>query len=296
MSPQDLLLEVFCLIDDELQTLRLGRLRARGPSPVLSDSEVVAIEVVGEFWKLGNDRDIYRHFRQHFAREFPALARVHRTTFARQAANLHEAKRLLQRRLAEKLAHDQPVWLADSMPVEGAKFARARFCKRFRGEADYGYDHGIKRTFWGFRLHALASRDGVVLSYRLAPARVSDRAMLEALDPPPGTTGIGDRGYHDPELRRRLEEGGVRLLTPFQHKSRDPDPKRSGRLAGIRYRLESVFGQLAERYGLKRTWARDMWHLCHRLTRKILSHTVMIRMSVRHGFPPLSFDKLLPAA
>ena len=60
----------------------------------------------------------------------------------------------------------------------------------------------------------------------------------------------------------------------------------------MRYRIETVNGQLAERYDMKRTWARDLWHLCHRLIRKILSHTVMIWLTVRATIPPLTFDRL----
>ena len=54
MTPQELLLQVFCLVDDELQALNLGRLRQRGPQPKLADSEVITIELAGEFWKLGS--------------------------------------------------------------------------------------------------------------------------------------------------------------------------------------------------------------------------------------------------
>ena len=44
MTPQELLLEVFRLVDDQLQALNLGRLRQRGPQPKLADSEVITIE------------------------------------------------------------------------------------------------------------------------------------------------------------------------------------------------------------------------------------------------------------
>jgi hypothetical protein len=197
--------------------------------------------------------------------------------------------------LAQGLANGEPVWLVDSLPIEACKFARATFCRRFQGEADYGYDYGIKRTFYGFRLHLRASRDGVIVGYELAPARVNDRAVLAEMDLPAGSVGIGDRGYWNPELRARLEARGVRLLTPFLHKSKDPEPARSARLSAVRYRLESTNGQLAVRYHAKRTWARDWWHLCHRLVRKILSHTVLACVTTRAGWSPLSFDKLLAA-
>jgi hypothetical protein len=296
MTPQDLLLEVFCLVDDALQALNLGRLRQRGPQPTLADSEVLTIELVGEFWKLDTDRDLFRHFRAHYRREFPALAQVHRTTFARQAANLWRVKQLLQQRLAQRLASDDPVWLVDSLPIEACKFARATFCRRFAGQAAYGYDHLVKRTFYGFRLHLRSSRDGIILAYDLAPAPVADRTMLAELQLPSGSIGIGDRGYWDPAQRQRLAVAGIDFRAPYQHKSKDPDPKGSARLSAVRYRLETVNGQLAERYGIKRTWAKDLWHLCHRVIRKVLSHTVLAWVTVRHGWSPLQFDRLLEYA
>jgi Transposase DDE domain len=292
MIPQDLLLEVFCLVDDELQALHLD-LRQRGPKPKLSDSEVITIELVGAFWKLGTDQDLFRHFRRYHQAEFPALAQVDRTTFTRQAANLWRAKQLIQQRLAEKLRGDDPVWLVDSLPVDACQFARATFCRRFAGEADYGYCHLRKRTFYGFRLHLRVSRDGVILAYQLAAARASEKAVLPELGLLSGTTGIGDRNYWSPDLRERLAKGGVTLLAPYYLKSKDPDRKGSARLSAVRYRVETSNGQLAERYGVKRTWAKDLWHLCHRIVRAILSHTALALINFRAGHSPMQLDKLV---
>lgn len=297
MTRQDLLLWVFCLIDDELKGLNLPRLRTRGQqATALTDAEVITLEVVGEFWGLDTDKGIYRHFRDYHAAEFPALPTVHRTTFARQAANLWAVKRAIWERVSARLAAGQPVWLVDSLPIEACRFARATFCERFAGEADYGYDHCVKRTFYGFRLHVRATRDGVIQAFEVAPARASDKAVLADLDPPPGTIGIGDRGYYAPALAAELAERGVGFLTPYLHKSKDPDPARSAKLSAIRYRLETVNGQLADRYRVKRTWARDRWHLESRVTRKVLSHTAMVWVAVRNGIPPLRLDRLMLAA
>jgi len=81
---------VFCLIDDRIA--ELGPLRARGPTPTLCDSEVLTIEVVGEFLGLDEDTELFAYFRRHYAHFFPNVLRVHRTTFTRQAANLWKAK------------------------------------------------------------------------------------------------------------------------------------------------------------------------------------------------------------
>lgn len=294
MTSQELLLMVFCLIDDQLQALNLGRLRSRGPRPKLSDSEVITMEIVGEFWGFDDDRNLFRYFQEHHLAEFPRLAKIHRTTFVRQAANLWRVKQLIQSRLANWLSGDDPRWLIDSMPIEACEFARATFCSRFAGVADYGYDHLRKRTYYGFRLHLRTSVEGVIESFLATTARPADATVTPALNPPPGSVGVGDRGYYNPAMRQALAADGVTLLAPYYQKCRDPDPKRSSRLASIRYRIETVFSQLAERYHMKWTWARDNWHLIHRITRKILSHTVMIFINVQMSNPALSFDRLRP--
>lgn len=296
MPPQELLLWVFCLVDDELQALGLTNVRSRGPAPALTDAEVITVELVGEFWGLDADRALYRHFRAYHAAEFPNLAAVHRTTFARQAANLWAVKQALHRRLAGRMTAGHEVWLVDSFPLPVCQFARATFCRRFAGEADYGYDHCLKRTMYGFRVHLRTNRAGIIQDFEIAPARASDKALLPELAGPAGTIGIGDRGYYSPDLAAELAGHGVTFRTPYLHKSREPDPARAARLSAVRYRLETVNGQLADRYRAKRTWARDLWHLTNRVTRKVLSHTAMVWVARRNGHRPLSFDHLQLAA
>ena len=291
MPPQDFLLLVFCLVDDELQALDLGRLRQRGPAPALADSEVITIELVGEYLELDRDTRLYDYFRARHARDFPALARVHRTTFARQAANLWRVKQLLHRRLAGRLAGAAD-WLVDSLPVPVCRFGRGGYCRGFRGRAAFGYDPVQKQPYYGFRLHLRTSRAGVIQAYELAPANAADAAVLPELAPPPGTTGIGDRNYWSPPLAAALAAAGVRLLAPYQTRRYDPDPGRSRRLSGPRWRIETVNSQLAGRYHVKRVWARDVWHLEHRLTRKVLSHTVAVGLNLAAGRPPLRLAAL----
>ena len=73
------------------------------------------------------------------------------------------------------------------------------------------------------------------------------KAVLPELGLPAGSVGIGDRNYWSPDLRARLAAGGVTLLAPYYHKSKDPDRRRSAKLSAVRYRIETSNGQLAER-------------------------------------------------
>jgi len=82
---------VFCLTDDWLKDKKL---RQRGSRPELADSEVLTMEVVGEFLGIDTEKGLYEHFRRYYAEWFPALKGVHRTTFCRQAANLWAVKEM----------------------------------------------------------------------------------------------------------------------------------------------------------------------------------------------------------
>ena len=86
---------------------------------------------------------------------------------------------------------------------------------------------------------------------------------------------------------------GVKLLAPYSSKERDPTPRRSAFLSRLRYRIDTVFSQLVERYSIKRVWARDLWHLTSRLLRKVLSHTLAFLLNHRAGNQSLQLAKLL---
>ena len=58
---------------------------------------------------------------------------------------------------------------------------------------------------------------------------------------------------------------GVTLLAPYRNNKRDPNPQRSAYLSRLRYRIDTIFSELRERYGIKRVWAKDLWHLAGRL-------------------------------
>ena len=127
---------VFCEVDDMLPGLPGGRrLRSRGPDPTLSDSEVLTIEMVGEFLGLDQDKVIFDYFRRHYSHFFPALLQIHRTTFTRQAANLWALKWLLWQHILGKMPLDWEISLPDSFPLPVCKFIRAYRCQRFKGQA-----------------------------------------------------------------------------------------------------------------------------------------------------------------
>jgi Transposase DDE domain len=292
MDLETFIIAVFCLVDDFVRDLCHGRrLRQRGPAPILADSEVLTVEITGEFLGLDTDQALHAYFRRHFGHLFPGLRTVHRTTFLRQAANLWAVKHALWQHLTTGTRHDAALVLIDSLPVPVCRFARAHRCRSFRGLAAFGYDPLAHQTYYGLRLHLRVTWPGVITAAVLAPANDADRAVAPQLLA--GLTGwaLGDGGYWSPSLRAELAPAGLNLIAPPRTK---PGAVRwPAWLVQMRRRIETVLSQLVERYHAKRVRARDEWHLIARWLRKLASHTVAVLPCQRAGVAALAFRHIL---
>jgi hypothetical protein len=243
---------------------------------------------------MDEDTELFACFRRHYApRFFPNVLRAHRTTFARQATNLWRAKERPRQGLLAETPHDHTFALCDSLPLPACLFARAYRCRRFEGEAAFGKDTLLRQTFYGFRVHVRVCWPGVITRFCVAPANAHELSVLPEIVE--GTSGllVGDRNHHSPKTGQELAGMGVELLAPYSSKKRDPTPKKSAFLGRLRYRIDTAFSQLTERYSVKKVWARDLWHLASRVLRKVLSHTVAFLLNHQLGDPPLQLSELL---
>lgn len=287
------IITVFCYIDDAMKILfKDQKLRQRGPEPRLNDSEVMAMEVAGEYLGLDSDKEIFKYFRSQYASFFPDLSKVHRTTFTRQAANLWQVKESIWQFITHSIRYDPHLSILDSLPVPVCQFARAYRCQLFRGQAAFGKDMLVRQTFYGFRMHIRLSWPGVITRFVLAPANIHEQKVVPELVS--GTTGLamGDRNYWSPKLREELKASRIQLEASFRKASSDPWPHRSALLSRFRYRIDTVFSQLTDRYRIKKVRARDSWHLINRLLRKILSHTLAVLLNQSQDSPPLHLASL----
>ena len=64
-------------------------------------------------------------------------------------------------------------------------------------------------------------------------------------------------------------------------------------LVGTRRLVETVIGQLAERFHIEKVRARDLWHQASRFWRKILAHTLCVKINLNLGNEPLQFERFL---
>ena len=201
-------------------------------------------------------------------------------------------KQELWQEIGKQVAHDPYLSIVDSFPVPTCRFARASCARFFPETAAYGYDHVAQQTFYGFRAHVRLAWPGVIVDCILAPANLHDTQVAKELLQ--GVTGfaLGDRNYWKPDLFEKLKATGLCFLAPYKSAKREKQPW-PRHLSHVRYRIETVFGQLAERFHAKRLWARDLWHLTSRWARKLLSHSIAVFFCLQHGLQHLRFAQLL---
>jgi hypothetical protein len=270
------MVQVFCVIDDWLSGKRIRR---AGFAPTLYDSEVLTMEVVGEFLGMDADSQIWHYFCRHWSDWFPGLRRVDRTTFVRQAANLWKVKEQLWQFLVSQIAYDPQIRLIDSFPLPVCRFARAYRNRRLHDWSGWGYDDAAKQMFFGLRAHVVVAYPGVIIACALHPADLHDRWVAEDLLPTGSGFVLGDTNYWSPEWRQHLIAQDTYLIAPRKtsvKRDRHPWPRW---LIQARRRIETVFSQLVERFQMKRIRVHDAWHLCSRCLRKILAHTLGVYLA-----------------
>lgn len=293
MNLIDYIVNVFVMADDFCKIYFPARkLRSRGPLPKLADSEVITMELVGEYLGLGTDEGIHHYFCRHWHHLFPNLP--DRSNFARQCANVWDVKQSFFEYLSG--FQDHYLQILDSMPIEVCKFVRAKTSQQFKDSAAYGKWFG--QTFFGYRLHLKITDIGIIRQFILAPANEHDIRYVEPLIAQDrGGWVLADKGYRSKPLQQKLwQQRKMYFHTSVRRidKKTSPLPKQTIRtLTGKRRLIETVAGQLEQRFGIKTTFARDLWHLMNRIIRKILSHTISVLLNIKMNIEPLRLRLLV---
>jgi hypothetical protein len=297
MPIEDFIISVYCCVDENWYVLTEGkRLRQRGYAPKLTDQEVITMEIVGESLGIATDKGIWDYFRRHWLEWFPQLGS--RANFSKQASALWVMKQRLQRQLLiQQDVFEDDLFIVDGFPMPVCLFARAKWCQLFKGEADYGYSAAKGETYYGFEGHIIISFQGLIVGYTLTAASVDERDALWDMTKAIRGVLFGDKGYIRPLLKTELAaQEELQLETPLRKNMNDTRDRQYVKCMNkVRRRIETVIGQLSERFGIERVWARDLWHLTNRLTRKFLADTVGVYFNRMQGNEPIQLEHLITA-
>lgn len=265
-----------------------------GFHPALTDSEVIAMELVAEFQGIDTDKGAWVYFCNHWRALFPNLGS--RANFAKQSANLWGIKQQIQKMLASQMgSYTDSLHIADGFPVPVCHFRRANFSPLFAGEATYGYCSSKGEKYYGFKGNLLINSEGIITGVTLTQAHIDERESLwDLVDGVQGMI-IADKGLIGSEYQNELRKYlGIDLQTASRSNMKE---KRGGHfikwLISTRRLIETVIGQLTERFQIEKVRARKIWYLTNRIARKVLAHTVCICINKNIGNPPLQFELLI---
>ena len=92
-----------------------------------------------------------------------------------------------------------------------------------------------------------------------------------------------------------LAKHHLNLQTPLRKNMKDTRPKETvSIMMNIRRKVETVISQLTERFQIQRIQAKSLWHLCAKIGRKILAHTMCFMFNQRENpDKPLALELLI---
>lgn len=249
--------------------------------------------MVGEFLGLDTDVGLWTYFHRHWGSWFPNLGS--RIPFAQQAAHLWVVNQWLHQRLLMELgAATDPLRRVDGCPRPVCALTRMSRCRLFPEVADLGYCAAKGQYYYGLHGHLLITLNGAITACTVTAATGDEREALWELTEGFQGRVIGDKGYLCTWLQTELATVGIDLQTPLRANMNDPRPPWAVRqLTRTRRRVETVIGQLTGQFHFEKIWARDAWHLTHRITRKILAHTLGLFINLQIGRSNLQLASLI---
>jgi len=278
----------YVVVDELWRQLPPAYKPTRGPAAGCSESELIAMAVVGECRGWTQETTLLRCWRE-YRHLFPVVPE--RTRFNRRRRDLAQAINAIRQAVLAILdvAQDRQC-ASDSLPVPVLAFhlvPSAAGAGGWRAEgADFGKVPTKKQTIFGYKLHLLVTLGGVVRDFALAPASASDVAAgAELLREQGDLRVVGDKAYISAPLADELRaERAVALLTvPRRNQHRQVPAAVARLLNGARQIIETVNDQLTEQFGIDRHHAHTFRGLCARLYTKLAAHTLCVYLDRQLG-------------
>ncbi|RKR80797.1 DDE family transposase [Mucilaginibacter gracilis] len=243
--------------------------------PRLSDLELITLNLTAEYCGIDSEYQLFRNLKG-----TPLDILIERSVYNKRKRKLFPHINEVRKKLVQKLNAVQDCFIVDSMPLEvckNARAARSKICK----EQEYAFpNHGFcaaqSSRYYGYKLHAVCSVDGVFENFDLSPASVHDIHYLKDIQQQmTDCVLLGDKGYLSAEVQVNLFESvNIRLETPMRNNQKKFKPypylfKKS------RKRIETLFSQLCDQFMIRRNYAKTFEGFKTRTLSKITALTTI---------------------
>jgi len=243
-------------------------------TPKMSDLEVISLSLTAEYMGIDSENHLFRNLNKVFT------DRIERTVYNRRRRKLLVITNQIRMKLSQTFNEFEDCFVVDSMPLEVCKIsrsARSKICK----ESDFSFpDRGFcasqQMPFYGYKLHAVCSVNGVFQSVDLSPASVHDIHYLKDIEHQiSNCILIGDKGYLSQQVQLNLfEVANIQLETPKRKNHKHYKPQ-FYLLKKKRKRIETLFSQLCDQFMIRRNYAKSFSGFKTRIIAKITSLTAI---------------------
>lgn len=242
--------------------------------PRLTDLRLIAINLTSEYMSIDSEYQLFRILPS----EIESL--IERSVYNRRKRRLFASMEHIRKLLAEKFNCAEKYFIVDSMPLEVYKLSRSsrsRVCK----ETDYafpnrGYCASQKMHYYGYKLHAVCSAEGVFQSLDISPASVHDIHYLKDIKQQiKDCTLLGDKGYLSAEYQLDLfTKHNIKLEIPMR-KNQKNYKDQPYIIRKFRKRIETLFSQLCDQFMIRRNYAKSFLGFKTRILSKITTLTII---------------------
>ena len=243
--------------------------------PKLSDIELISLIILAEFKSIDSEYQLFREIKG-----FDIESKIERSVYNRRKRKLFVFIEEIRMKMVEKLNDFETYFVVDSMPLEVCKMARSgrsKICK----EVDYafpnrGFCASQNLHFYGYKLHAVCSIQGVFQSFDLTPASVHDIHYLKDIKSQlSDCVLLGDKGYLSQTIQLDLfNEVNITLETPKRTNQKDYKPQFYP-FKKYRKRIETLFSQLCDQFMIRRNYAKTFDGFKTRILAKITTLTTI---------------------
>ena len=200
--------------------------------------------------------------------------------YSKFVEHCHKAIPHLANLLQKLLVPNTPLRFMDSTMLPVCRQCRADNHKVAKGYADWGKNH--QGWWYGFKLHAAISPNGILTAIWFTPANASDSQQIPKLIDDFTDVAVGDGGYNASVMRKRIwQEHKCLVLAP-------PHPKQNKKLSSkiqiellkAREKIECVFDYLKNHLNIVTSFPRSIGGYFLNYLRNLLGYQVGKLMGV----------------
>lgn len=162
--------------------------------PKLKDIELIALNLTAEYMSLNIECQLLKDLL------LGLKNKIERSVYNRSKRKLFFALEFIRNEIFEKFNEFENYFIVGSIPLKVVKFSRSirsKICKEeFHTSPNNGYCTSQKMHYYGYKIHAVCSIEGVFKSFDISKASVHDIHYLKDIKEQFNNCIIlGDKGY-----------------------------------------------------------------------------------------------------